>query len=335
MKIEVFKMYKASDERYDNMKIRRAGNSGLQLPALSFGMWHSFGDDANFKDSREVMLNAFDKGIFSYDLANNYGPGSGAAERMFGQVYKNDLKPYRDELVITTKAGYHMWPGPYGSFSARKTLIAALDRSLERMGLDYVDIYYSHRFDPNTSLEETAEALDSTVRSGKALYVGISNYNGEQTREIIKYFKELHTPFVVNQASYNMLNRSSETDGTIDALKENNDGLVAYGPLAEGILTDKYLNGLPDDLKLHFTNSFMMENKDEVVKRLNQLNELAKNRDQTLAQMSLAWLLHDPVVTSVVTGASDPKHLDSNLKALDNLDFTADELTRINEILKK
>ncbi|GAA6236606.1 aldo/keto reductase [Apilactobacillus micheneri] len=328
-------MYKASDKRYDNMKVRRAGNSGLQLPALSFGMWHSYGDDANFKDSEKAMLNAFDKGIFSFDLANNYGPGSGAAERMFGQVYRADLKPYRDELVITTKAGYHMWPGPYGSFSSKKTLVAAIDRSLKRMGLDYVDIYYSHRFDPNTSLEETAEALDGIVKSGKALYAGISNYNGEQTREIIKYFKELHTPFVVNQMSYNLLNRQVEEDGTIDALKENKDGLIAYGPLAEGVLTDKYLNGMPEDLKLHFTNSFMLNDKDNVVEKLNKLNNLAKNRDQSLAQMSLAWLLHDPVVTSVVTGASKPEHLDSNLKALDNLHFTPDELDEINNILKK
>lgn len=328
-------MYKASDKRYDNMKVRRAGNSGLQLPALSFGMWHSYGDDANFKDSEKAMLNAFDKGIFSFDLANNYGPGSGAAERMFGQVYRADLKPYRDELVITTKAGYHMWPGPYGSFSSKKTLVAAIDRSLKRMGLDYVDIYYSHRFDPNTSLEETAEALDGIVKSGKALYAGISNYNGEQTREIIKYFKELHTPFVVNQMSYNLLNRQVEEDGTIDALKENKDGLIAYGPLAEGVLTDKYLNGMPEDLKLHFTNSFMLNDKDNVVEKLNKLNSLAKNRDQSLAQMSLSWLLHDPVVTSVVTGASKPEHLDSNLKALDNLHFTPDELDEINNILKK
>ncbi|TPR40788.1 aldo/keto reductase [Apilactobacillus micheneri] len=328
-------MYKASDKRYDNMKVRRAGNSGLQLPALSFGMWHSYGDNANFKDSEKAMLNAFDKGIFSFDLANNYGPGSGAAERMFGQVYRADLKPYRDELVITTKAGYHMWPGPYGSFSSKKTLVAAIDRSLKRMGLDYVDIYYSHRFDPNTSLEETAEALDGIVKSGKALYAGISNYNGEQTREIIKYFKELHTPFVVNQMSYNLLNRQVEEDGTIDALKENKDGLIAYGPLAEGVLTDKYLNGMPEDLKLHFTNSFMLNDKDNVVEKLNKLNNLAKNRDQSLAQMSLAWLLHDPVVTSVVTGASKPEHLDSNLKALDNLHFTPDELDEINNILKK
>ncbi|TPR19914.1 aldo/keto reductase [Apilactobacillus timberlakei] len=328
-------MYKASDKRYDNMKVRRAGNSGLQLPALSFGMWHSYGDDANFKDSEKAMLNAFDKGIFSFDLANNYGPGSGAAERMFGQVYRADLKSYRDELVITTKAGYHMWPGPYGSFSSKKTLVAAIDRSLKRMGLDYVDIYYSHRFDPNTSLEETAEALDGIVKSGKALYAGISNYNGEQTREIIKYFKELHTPFVVNQMSYNLLNRQVEEDGTIDALKENKDGLIAYGPLAEGVLTDKYLNGMPEELKLHFTNSFMLNDKDNVVEKLNKLNHLAKNRDQSLAQMSLAWLLHDPVVTSVVTGASKPEHLDSNLKALDNLHFTPDELDEINNILKK
>ncbi|MCK8624732.1 aldo/keto reductase [Apilactobacillus sp. M161] len=327
-------MYKASDSRYDNIKVRRAGDSGLQLPAISFGMWHSYGDDANFKDSEKVMLEAFDKGIFSYDLANNYGPSSGAAERMFGQVYRKDLKPYRDELIITTKAGYHMWPGPYGSFSSKKTLVAALDISLKRMGLDYVDIYYSHRFDPNTNLEETAAALDGIVKSGKALYVGISNYNGEQTREITKYFKEMHTPFVVNQVSYNMLNREPETDGTIDALKESNNGLIAYGPLAEGLLTDKYLKGIPDDIKLHWSNSFVLNSKQEIVNKLNQLNDIAKQRDQSLAQMGLAWLLNKDIVTSVVTGASTVDHLNNNLKALDNIEFSADELDAINNILK-
>ncbi|GLB47004.1 glyceraldehyde 3-phosphate reductase [Philodulcilactobacillus myokoensis] len=326
-------MYKANDHRYDNIKIRRAGDSGLQLPAISFGMWHSFGDDANFQNSEKVMLDAFDKGIFSFDLANNYGPGSGAAERMFGQVYRKDLKPYRDELVITTKAGYHMWPGPYGQFSSRKTLIAALDRSLKRMGLDYVDIYYSHRFDPNTNLEETAKALDDIVKSGKALYIGISNYYGKQTKEIIKYFNEFHTPFVVNQMSYNMLNRKIENDGTIQALRDDHDGLVVYGPLAEGLLTDKYLNGVPDDVKLHRSNNDVL--KHGLTNKLNQLNDLAKNRHQTLAQMSIAWLLNNPTVASVVTGASKVKHLNDNLKALDNTKFSTDELDQINKILKK
>ena len=328
-------MYKASEDRYDKMVVRRAGNSGLQLPALSFGMWHSFGDDANFGDSEKVMLEAFDKGIFSYDLAYNYGPGSGAAERMFGDVYKANLKPYRDELVITTKAGFNMWPGPYGNFSSRKTLINAIDGSLQRMGLDYVDIFYSHRFDPDTNLAETADALNDIVRSGKALYVGISNYNHKQTEEIIKYFKELHTPFVVNQASYNMLNRTVEDDGLLDVLKNNNNALVAYGPLAEGLLTDKYLKGIPDDVKLHWSNNFVVDKgKDEVVTKLNELNELAQNRNQTLAQMSVAWLLHDQVVASIVTGASKVEHLLDNLKALDNLDFTQDELDKIDSIVK-
>ncbi len=329
-------MYKAADDRYKNIKIRRAGNSGLQLPAISFGMWHSYGDDANFKDSEKVMLTAFDKGIFSFDLANNYGPGSGAAERMFGQVYRKDLKPYRDELIITTKAGYHMWPGPYGQFSSKKTLVAALDRSLKRMGLDYVDIYYSHRFDPNTSLAETAEALDEIVRAGKALYIGISNYNGKQTAQIIKYFKDLHTPFVVNQASYNMLNRAPEEDGTLKTLADNHDGLIAYGPLAEGLLTDRYLKGIPKNLHIHWSNTFMFKKGEKtVVKKLNELNDLAKNRHQTLAQMGLAWLLHNPTVTSVVTGASKVNHLEDNLGALNNLKFTQDELDRIDQIVKR
>lgn len=329
-------MYKANDNRYENATIRRAGNSGLQLPALSFGMWHSFGDTANFADSEKVMLKAFDSGIFSFDLANNYGPSTGAAERMFGEVYNADLKPYRDELVITTKAGFNMWPGPYGQFSSKKTLVNALDISLKRMGLDYVDIYYSHRFDPNTSLEETAAALDGIVRSGKALYVGISNYDAKQTEEIIKYFKDMHTPFVVNQASYNLLNQEVKDDGLLDVLKENNDALVAYGPLAEGILTNKYLNGIPDNVKLHWSNSFVLNHgSDQIVSKLNELNELAKNRNQTLAQMSLAWLLSDPTVVSVVTGASTVDHLEDNLKALDNLNFTQDELDKINDIVKK
>lgn len=329
-------MYKANDDRYENAVVRRAGNSGLQLPALSFGMWHSFGVDANYGDSEKVILKAFDLGLFSFDLAYNYGPGSGAAERMFGEVYRANLKPYRDELVITTKAGYNLWPGPYGNFSSKKTLVNALDGSLKRMGLDYVDIYYSHRFDPNTSLEETANALDGIVRSGKALYIGISNYNAQQTKEISKYFKELHTPFVVNQASYNMLNRGVEDDGLIKTLHDDNKALIAYGPLAEGLLTDKYLGGMSEDVKVHWSNEYVIKHgKDELVKKLNQLNDLAKNRNQTLAQMALAWLLHDKTVASVVTGASKVAHLEDNLGALKNMTFTSDELTEIDKIVKK
>ncbi|MTV82892.1 aldo/keto reductase [Secundilactobacillus folii] len=329
-------MYAADENRYDGrMPVRRAGNKGLQLPAVSFGMWHSFGDEANYGDSEKVILKAFDSGIFSFDLAYNYGPGSGAAERLFGEVYRANLKPHRDELVITTKAGYHMWPGPYGQMSSRKTLINALDGSLKRMGLDYVDIFYSHRFDPDTDPAETAEALDSIVRSGKALYVGISNYNDAQTKAILKTFKELHTPFVVNQLSYNMLNRSVEEDGVVDTLRNNNLGLVAYGPLAEGLLTNKYLGGIPDDFQIHWSSTDVMDQgRDKLTKKLNQLNDLAQNRNQTLAQMSLAWLLKDPVVVSVVTGASKVSHLEDNLQAVQNTNFSADELAKIESILK-
>ncbi|WP_203649061.1 aldo/keto reductase [Secundilactobacillus yichangensis] len=329
-------MYAADENRYDGrMPVRRAGNKGLQLPAVSFGMWHSFGDEANYSDSEKVILKAFDSGIFSFDLAYNYGPGSGAAERLFGQVYQANLKPYRDELVITTKAGYHMWPGPYGQMSSRKTLINALDGSLKRMGLDYVDIYYSHRFDPNTDPAETAEALDSIVRSGKALYIGISNYNNAQTKAIMKIFKELHTPFVVNQLSYNMLNREVEDDGVLDTLKENNLGMVAYGPLAEGLLTNRYLGGIPEDFQIHWSSTDVMDQgRAKLTEKLNQLNEIAKNRDQTMAQMSLAWLLKDPVVVSVVTGASKVSHLEDNLKAVQNIRFSADEIEKIDSIIK-
>ncbi len=329
-------MYKASDDRYDKAVVRRAGDSGLQLPAISFGMWHSFGDDANYGDSEKVMLKAFDLGIFSYDLAYNYGPGVGAAERMFADVYKANLKPYRDELVITTKAGFNMWPGPYGNFSSRKTLINAIDGSLKRMGLDYVDIFYSHRFDPNTNLAETAEALDSIVRSGKALYVGISNYNAKQTAKISKYFNDLHTPFVVNQASYNMLNRSIEDDGLLKVLADDKKALVAYGPLAEGLLTNKYLDGMDDNLKVHWSNEFVMKHgTKDLVKRLNELNQIAQDRGQTLSQMSISWLLHTKTVASIVTGASKIEHLEDNLKALDNLTFTDKELKQIDNIIKK
>ncbi|ANZ61780.1 aldo/keto reductase [Secundilactobacillus paracollinoides] len=328
-------MYLADENRYDGrMPVRRAGNSGLQLPAVSFGMWHNFGDDANYADSEKILLKAFDSGIFSYDLAYNYGPESGAAEQLFGQIYQADLKPYRDELVITTKAGFHMWPGPYGQMSSRKTLMTALDNSLKRMGLDYVDIFYSHRFDPDTNLEETAMALDDLVRSGKTLYVGISNYNNAQTQEIIKYFHEFHTPFVVNQLSYNMLNREVEEDGVLDTLKTNNVATVAYGPLAEGLLTNRYLGGIPEDFQIHWSSTAVMDQgRSALTQKLNQLNEIAQNRDQTMAQMALAWLLKDDVVASVVTGASKVSHLEDNLKAVQNTTFTTDELDQIEKIL--
>jgi len=330
-------MYLANEHRYDKMPVRRAGNTGFQLPAISFGMWHSFGEQANYADARDVILAAFDAGIFSFDLAANYGPGSYAAESLFGQVYAHELKPYRDELVISSKAGYHMWPGPYGQMSSRKTLMASLDRSLQAMGLDYVDIFYSHRFDPDTNPEETAVALNDLVRQGKTLYVGISNYTAEQSLAMIKIFKELHTPFVVDQVSYNLLNQSAADDGLFDRLRENNAGVVAYGPLAEGLLTDKYLDGLPEDVNIHWSNQSLLDGQDgrqRMVAKLQALNEVAKSRGQKLADMALAWLLHDPVVTSVITGASRPEHLKENIQAVQQLDFDDEQLAKIEKILK-
>ncbi|MFC6274609.1 aldo/keto reductase [Levilactobacillus tangyuanensis] len=330
-------MYLANEHRYDKMPVRRAGNTGFQLPAISFGMWHSFGEQANYADARDVILAAFDAGIFSFDLAANYGPGSYAAESLFGQVYAHELKPYRDELVISSKAGYHMWPGPYGQMSSRKTLMASLDRSLQAMGLDYVDIFYSHRFDPDTNPEETAVALNDLVRQGKTLYVGISNYTAEQSLAMIKIFKELHTPFVVDQVSYNLLNQSAADDGLFDRLRENNAGVVAYGPLAEGLLTDKYLDGLPEDVNIHWSNQSLLDGQDgrqRMVAKLQALNEVAKSRGQKLADMALAWLLHDPVVTSVITGASRPEHLKENIQAVQQLDFDDEQLAKIDKILK-
>ncbi|QMU07445.1 aldo/keto reductase [Levilactobacillus suantsaii] len=329
-------MYVADEHRYDKkMPIRRAGNTGFQLPAISFGMWHSYGETANYADTRDIMLKAFDAGIFSFDLAANYGPGTGEAERLFGQVFHRELAPYRDELVISTKAGFHMWPGPYGEMSSRKALVASLDQSLERMGLDYVDVYYSHRFDPNTSPEETAVALNDLVKQGKTLYVGISNYTAPQAMAMVKIFKDLHTPFVIDQVSYNMLNQKAAQDGLFDRMRENNAGIMAYGPLAEGLLTDKYLDGIPEDLNIHWSSQYIFDNgRDKIFHKLQALNKIAQSRGQKLAHMALAWLLHDPVVTSVITGASKPEHLAENLKAVQNLSFDSEELAAIDKILK-
>lgn len=327
-------VYAAQEDRYEKMPYRRVSDSGLILPDLSLGFWRNMGDQRPLADSKSVILEAFDNGIFSFDNASNYGPSNGTAEETFGAVYKSDLKPYRNELVITTKAGYHMWPGPYGEFSSKKTLSNALDLSLQRMNLDYVDIFYAHRWDPNTNLRETAEALDLLVRQGKALYVGVSNYNAEQTAAIAEIFEELHTPFIGNQMSYNMLNREAEKDNMLDILDQHHAGLIAYGPLAEGLLTDRYLDGMPTDMPLHRSNAFIAENPDKAVKQLNELNELAKNRNQSLAQMAMAWLLKDPRVGSLVFGATSSKHLQANIAAMQNLSFTADELTAIDNILK-
>ncbi|WP_061993491.1 aldo/keto reductase, partial [Fructobacillus ficulneus] len=304
------------------------------VPAVSFGLWRNLGDTMPLENSRKVILKAFDQGIFSFDNAFNYGPNNGTAEETFGQVYKSDLKPYRNELVITTKAGYHMWPGPMGEFSGRKTLINALDTSLQKMNLDYVDIFYAHRFDPNTNLEETARALDTLVHQGKALYVGVSNYTAEQTKAIAEIFKELGTPFIGNQVSYNMLNQEQKNSGLLDVLDEHHAGLFAYGPLAEGLLTDRYLDGIPADFPVHKTNGFLFEKGgDALSAKLRALNDLAANRNQTLSQMSLAWLLQDRRVASVVIGTSSVDHLMDNLEFTKNLAFTADELAAIEKII--
>ncbi|MGF7437477.1 aldo/keto reductase [Lentilactobacillus senioris] len=329
-------MYIANDNRYDQMPIRRAGNSGFQLPALSLGLWRNYGNHADIANSEATMLTAFDNGIFHFDLANNYGPDAGTAEETFGQIMTKDLRPYRHELVLSTKAGFSMWPGPYGEMSSRKTLITSLDESLKRMQVDYVDIFYSHRPDPVTSFEETAEALADIVRSGKALYIGISNYNTEQTKQMATLLRERNVPFVVNQYSYNLLNQEAVTTGLLDELKQDNAGMVAYGPLAEGLLSGKYNSGIPSDFPIHRTNKFLFANgTDQVVTKLNQLTELANNRGQTLAQMAIAWLLHDPVVTSIILGVSNQDHLISNLEALNHLEFTTDELAKINEIVNQ
>lgn len=327
-------VYAAADNRYDMMPYRRVADSGLILPALSFGLWRNLGDQKPLANSREVMLKAFDNGIFSFDNASNYGPSDGSAEETFGAVFEKDLKPYRNELVITTKAGYHMWPGPLGEFSGKKTLTAALDMSLQRMNLDYVDIFYAHRWDPNTNLRETAEALDLMVRQGKALYVGVSNYTTEQVAEIGAIFDELHTPFIGNQMSYNMFNREAETTDMLAELDKHHAGLIAYGPLAEGLLTDRYLDGFPADMPLHRTNAFIKEDPEGTVAKLNALNKVAADRGQTLAQLAMAWLLRDRRVPSIVIGASSVDHLLDNVKVRDNMDLSAEELATIDQILK-
>lgn len=326
--------FSAASTRYDDLPIRRVGKTGLQLPAISLGLWRNFGDESPFANSRQVVLDAFDHGIFSFDLANNYGPSKGSAEETFAKILARDLKPYREELVITTKAGYPAWPGPYGAFGSRKTLVGSLDRSLRRMNLDYVDIFYSHRPDPNIDLQETAQALDLLVRQGKALYVGISNYTQAQTAEMVDYFNDMHTPFTVNQVSYNMLNRQAEDTGLLDYLGQNNAGLVAYGPLAEGLLTQRYLDGIPADFPIHRTNKYLLDKgPDAVVKQLNALNKVAIERGQTLAQMALAWLLRSETVTSVIIGTTSVVHLHANLAATQQLTFSDDEVQQIKQIL--
>lgn len=328
-------VYQAVDSRYGTMKYNRSGVSGLKLPAISLGLWHNFGGVDTYENGRAMLRRAFDLGITHFDLANNYGPPPGSAEEMFGQMLKTDFAPYRDEMIISSKAGYTMWPGPYGDWGSRKYLIASLDQSLKRMGLDYVDIFYSHRPDPNTPIEETMGALDSIVRQGKALYVGVSNYSAEQTEEAVKILNRLGTPLVIHQPSYSMVNRWIE-DGLQDVLQENGVGSIAFCPLAQGLLTNKYVNGIPTDSRAAKPVSFLSKDQvtEEVVNRVKKLNEVAVERGQNLAQMALAWVLRGGRVTSALIGASRVSQIEENVAALNNLSFSEEELNRIEDILK-
>jgi L-glyceraldehyde 3-phosphate reductase len=322
--------YLAAPDRYEKMHYRRCGRSGIELPAVSLGLWQNFGDDRPLATSRAIIRRAFDLGITHYDLANNYGPPYGSAETNFGRILAEDLRPYRDELVISTKAGYDMWPGPYGEGGSRKYLLASLDQSLGRMGLDYVDIFYSHRFDPTTPLEETMGALHTAVRQGKALYVGISSYSPERTEEAARILRELGTPLLIHQPSYSMLNRWIE-QGLLDALDREDAGAIVFSPLAQGLLTDKYLGGIPDDSRItrgHYLSREMIS--DENLARVRALAQIAERRGQTLAQLALAWVLRDDRVTSALIGASSVAQLEQNIGALERLDFDPSELAEID-----
>lgn len=330
-------MYIANDSRYEKMIYRNAGKSGLKLPVLSLGLWQNFGYKSNFANIEKMCHTAFDLGITYFDIANNYGhPYNGSAEENFGKVLKNGMINYRDEMIIATKAGYEMWDGPYGDKGgSKKYLVASLDQSLKRIGVDYVDIFYHHIFDPNTPLEETALALDGIVKSGKALYVGVSNYNKKNTKEILKILNELRTPFIINQPRYNMLDRAIEDDGLYDYAKEEGFGLAAFCPLQQGILTDRYLNGVPDDSRASSNEwvKTMLENTG--IEKINALNKIAKQRGQKLASLALSWLLRDENVTTVLIGASRVEQITQNVKAVDHLDFTKEELKKIDDILSK
>lgn len=325
--------YVAAEDRYEKMNYRRTGNSGLLLPELSLGLWHNFGDNDNFKNSRNLLKCAFDNGITHFDLANNYGPPPGSAETNFGKILKKDFKNYRDELIISSKAGYGMWPGPYGDFGSKKFLVASLDQSLQRMGLDYVDIFYHHRPDYDTPLEETMGALDLMVRQGKALYVGISNYQPKEAEKAFKILKNLGTPCLIHQPNYNLFNRWIE-DGLLDVLESSRVGAICFSPLAQGMLTDKYINGLPKDSRAVKDSPFLNTNQVlEMLPKIKALDEVAKNRNQTLAQMAISWILKDNRITSVLIGASKTEQILDSVKAIETTSFFDDELTKINEIL--
>ncbi|HTQ66411.1 MAG TPA: L-glyceraldehyde 3-phosphate reductase [Puia sp.] len=329
-------MYTPSTDRYQTMKYNRCGQSGLLLPAVSLGLWHNFGSVDVFENGRNIIRRAFDRGITHFDLANNYGPAPGSAEENFGMILKKDFTGYlRDELIISTKAGYLMWPGPYGEWGSRKYLISSLDQSLKRMQLDYVDIFYSHRPDPNTPFEETMMALDKAVRMGKALYAGISNYDAEQSERAIKILKSLGTPCLIHQPKYSMFERWVEK-GLLDVLEKNGVGCIPFSPLAQGLLTDRYLKGIPEDSRAAKSHGFLKINEitPDKLEKINKLNEIAKNRNQSLAQMALSWLLKDKRITTVLIGASSVQQLDNNLDAINRLDYSKEELSAIENVLK-
>jgi len=330
-------LYTAHPDRYAEMPYRRTGRSGLKLPAISLGLWHNFGPaDRTVETQRAILRRAFDLGVTHFDLANNYGPPPGAAESAFGEALKADLAAYRDELIISTKAGYLMWPGPYGEWGSRKYLLSSLDQSLTRMGLDYVDIFYSHRPDPDTPLEETMGALHTAVQQGKALYVGISNYSAEQTREAARILGELGTPLLIHQPRYSMLDRRPEDGGLLDALDELQVGSIVFSPLEQGLLTGRYLDGIPEDSRAASDSPFLNSDAvtEDLVQQLRELNEVAEGRGQTLAQMALAWVLRGGRVTSALVGASSPKQIEDSVGTIANLDFAPEELARIDAIIK-
>ena len=326
-------MYVANDKRYDSMQYRRSGRSGIQLPAISVGLWHNFGGVDNFENSRAMLRRAFDLGITHFDLANNYGPPYGSAEETFGQILKKDFLPYRDELIISTKAGWDMWPGPYGNLGSRKYILASLDQSLKRMGLEYVDIFYHHRPDPDTPMEESLGALDTAVRSGRALYAGISSYDARQTTEAVKILRDQGTPCLIHQPKYSMFVRDPE-QGLFDVLEKQGVGAIVFSPLAQGLLSDRYLHGIPSDSRA--ARDFFLKKKDigeDKLAVIRALNEVATQRGQTLAEMAVAWVLRDPRVTSALVGTSKVSQVDDNVAALKNLKFSAEELRKIDSIL--
>lgn len=327
-------MYKADKKRYDSMQYNRCGRSGLKLPIVSLGLWHNFGDISSYDNMKQMCFTAFDNGITHFDLANNYGPEPGSAEKHFGMILKEHFAPYRDELIISTKAGFDMWEGPYGDWGSRKYLIASLDQSLKRMELDYVDIFYHHRMDPDTPLEETMGALDQIVKSGKALYAGLSNYDGETMKKACEILNNLRCPFIINQNSYNIFNRTIENNGLKKAARESGKGIISFSPLAQGMLTDRYLNGIPTDSRVMTDGRFLHKEQlgEDRISVIRKLNDLASKRGETLAQMALKWVVKDSDVTSVLIGASKPQQILENLKVMQAADFSDEELKLIDDI---